>query len=136
MPDLLEGNVSMMLETIPNALAQLRGGKLRALGVSSAKRSAAAPEIPTLAESGLPGFDASSWTGLSAPLGTPKAIIDMLNAETQRIAKDPAYLETLKTLGTDAASSTPQGFDSIMRNDIAKWTESGAQGQYQGRLRL
>ena len=123
MPDLLAGNVSMMLETIPNALAQMRGGKLRALGVTSAKRSAAAPEIPTLAESGLPGFDASSWTGLSAPLGTPKAIIDMLNAETQRIAKDPAYLETLKSLGTDAASSTPQGFDSIMRNDIAKWTE-------------
>ncbi|MDB5967027.1 MAG: hypothetical protein JWQ72_3527 [Polaromonas sp.] len=123
MPDLLSGQVSMMLETIPNALAQIRAGKLRALGVTSARRSAAAPDIPTIAESGLPGFDASSWTGLAAPANTPKAIINILNAETQRIIKDPAYVDALKRMGTDVASSTPEGFDAYTRKDIAKWTD-------------
>jgi tripartite-type tricarboxylate transporter receptor subunit TctC len=123
MPDLISGQVSMMLETIPNALAQVRGGKLTALAVTSGKRSSAAPDVPTIAESGLPGFDASSWTGLSAPLATPKAVIAILNAETVRLVKDAAYLETLKTLGTDATSSTPEGFDAYTRKDIAKWTE-------------
>jgi tripartite-type tricarboxylate transporter receptor subunit TctC len=123
MPDLLSGQVSMMLETIPNALAQVRAGKLRALGVTSATRSAAAPDIPTIAESGLPGFDASSWTGLSAPAGTPKAIVSALNAETLRIAKDPAYLETIQRMGTDPATSSPEGFDAFTKKDIAKWTD-------------
>ncbi|MCW5631472.1 MAG: tripartite tricarboxylate transporter substrate binding protein, partial [Rhodoferax sp.] len=123
MPDLLSGQVSMMLETIPNALAQVRGGKLRALGVTSARRSSAAPDIPTITESGLPGFDASSWTGLSAPLGTPQAIIDRLNAETQRIVNDPAYLASLKPMGTDATASTPKGFEEHMKKDIARWSE-------------
>ena len=123
MPDLLSGQVSMMLETIPNALAQVRGGKLRALGVTSARRSSAAPDIPTIAESGLPGFDASSWTGLSAPLGTPPAIIDRLNAETQRILGDADYLASLKPMGTDATASTPKGFEDHMKKDIARWSE-------------
>ncbi len=123
MPDLISGQVSMMLETIPNALAQVRGGKLIALAVTSGKRSSAAPEVPTIAESGLPGFDTSSWTGLSAPQATPKAVIAILNAETVRLARDPAYLEILKTLGTDATSSTPEAFDAFTRKDIAKWTD-------------
>ncbi len=122
MPDLLSGQVNMMLETIPSVIPQVKAGKLKALGVTSGKRSAAAPEIPTIAETGLPGFDASSWTGLSAPVGTPKAIIDRLNAETLRIAKDPAYVETLRGLATDVATSTPEGFEDYMKKDIAKWT--------------
>jgi len=122
MPDLMAGQVSMMLETIPNAIPHVRSGKLNALAVTSGKRSSAAPEIPTVAESGIPGFDASSWTGLSAPAGTPKAIISILNAETVRIARLPAYLDILKTMGTDATSSTPEAFDAYTRKDIAKWT--------------
>lgn len=122
MPDLMAGQVSMMLETIPNAIPHVRSGKLNALAVTSGKRSSAAPKIPTVAESGIPGFDASSWTGLSAPAGTPKAIISILNAETVRIARLPAYLDILKTMGTDATSSTPEAFDAYTRKDIAKWT--------------
>ncbi|MEO8858969.1 MAG: tripartite tricarboxylate transporter substrate binding protein [Burkholderiaceae bacterium] len=123
MPDLISGQVSMMFETIPNALAQLRAGRLRALGVTSAKRSSAAPDIPSISESGLPGFDASSWTGLSAPLGTPRPIIDILNAETRRIVQDPEYLATLKPLGTDATSSTPEEFNEYAKKDIARWSD-------------
>jgi tripartite-type tricarboxylate transporter receptor subunit TctC len=122
--DLLSGRVSMMLETIPNALPPVRTGKMRALGVTTLTRSAAAPDLPTFAESGLPGFDVASWTGLFAPAGTPPAVLERLNRETVRITRDPAYLEQLKTMGTDAASSSPEALGKFMREDIARWTEA------------
>jgi tripartite-type tricarboxylate transporter receptor subunit TctC len=122
MPDLLSGRVSMMIETIPNALPAVRSGMLRALGVTTPTRSSAAPDLPTLAEAGLLDFDVSSWTGLFVPAGTPRAIVERLNAETIRIARDPAYLEQLKTMGTDVASSTPEALGAFMVKDIANWT--------------
>ncbi len=123
-PDLVSGRVSMMIETIPNALAMAHNGMVRMLAVTTPTRSAAAPELPTFAESGLPGFDVSSWTGLFVPAGTPPAIIERLNAETVRITHDPVYLEQLKTMGTDAASSTPEAFGAFVRKEIANWTEA------------
>jgi tripartite-type tricarboxylate transporter receptor subunit TctC len=133
MPDLLSGRVSMMIETIPNALPSVRSGMLRALGVTTPARSSAAPDLPTLAEAGLPDFDVSSWTGLFVPAGTPRAIIERLNAETIRIARDPAYLEHLRTMGTDVACSTPEALGAFMVKDIANWTaavqRSGARAE-------
>src|SRR5262249_8785444 len=123
MPDLLSGRVSMMLETIPNAPPQVGSGTLRGLGVTTPVRSAAAPDLPTFAESGLRDFDVSSWTGLFVPAGTPRTIVDRLNAETVRIVRQAAYLEQLKTMGTDAASSTPEAFGAFVRKEIANWTE-------------
>lgn len=123
-PDLLSGRVSMMLETIPNALPPVRNGKLKAFGVTTATRSAAAPDLPTLAESGLPGFDVASWTGMFVPAGTPAPVIARLNRETVRIAKDRTYLEQLKTMGTDGVSSTPEALAKFMREDIARWTDA------------
>jgi tripartite-type tricarboxylate transporter receptor subunit TctC len=123
-PDLVSGRVSMMLETIPNALAMAHNGMVRMLAVTTPTRSAAAPDLPTFAESGLPDFDVSSWTGLFLPAGTPPSIIERLNAETVRITHDPAYLEQLKTMGTDAASSTPEAFGAFVRKEIANWTEA------------
>jgi tripartite-type tricarboxylate transporter receptor subunit TctC len=133
MPDLLAGRVSMMIETIPNALPAVRSGMLRALGVTTPVRSSAAPDLPTLAEAGLPGFEVSSWTGLFVPAGTPRAIIERLNAETIRIARDPAYLEQIKTMGTEVTSSTPEALGAFMVKDIANWTvavqRSGARAE-------
>src|SRR5712691_1116925 len=133
LPDLLSGRVSMMIETIPNALPAVRSGALRALGVTTPERSAAAPDLPTLAEAGLRDFNVSSWTGLFVPAGTPRAIIERLNAETQRIARDPAYLEQLRNLGTDVASSTPEALGDFWVKDIANWTvavqSSGARAE-------
>jgi tripartite-type tricarboxylate transporter receptor subunit TctC len=133
MPDLLAGRVSMMIETIPNALPAARSGMLRALAVTTPVRSSAAPDLPTFAEAGLRDFDVSSWTGLFVPAGTPRAIIERLNAETLRIARDPAYLEQLKIMGTWAASSTPEALGAFMIKDIANWTvavqRSGAQAE-------
>jgi tripartite-type tricarboxylate transporter receptor subunit TctC len=120
-PDLLSGRVSMMLETIPNALPLARGGQMRAIGVTTRERSSSAPDIPTLAESGLPGFDVSAWTGLFAPAGTPRAIIDRLNSETRRIAGDKAYVTFIQSMGTDVASSSPEAFGAFVRGDVARW---------------
>jgi tripartite-type tricarboxylate transporter receptor subunit TctC len=122
--DLVSGQVSMMLETIPNALPLARGGQMRALGVTTKERSINAPDLPTFAESGLPKFDVSAWTGLFVPAGTPKAIVDRLNAETKRIINDPAYVAQIKNMGTDVASSSPEAFDAFVRKDVANWTEA------------
>lgn len=122
--DLVSGQVSMMLETIPNALPLARGGQMRALGVTTKERSINAPDLPTFAESGLPKFDVSAWTGLFVPAGTPKAIVDRLNAETKRIVNDPVYVAQIKNMGTDVASSSPEAFDAFVRKDVANWTEA------------
>lgn len=122
-PDLLTGRVSMMLETIPNALPLARSGDMRAIGVTTKERSPSAPDLPTLAESGLPGFDVSAWTGLFAPAGTPRAVIDRLNAATRTIAGDKDYVALIESMGTDVAWSNPETFGSFVRDDIARWTD-------------
>jgi tripartite-type tricarboxylate transporter receptor subunit TctC len=122
-PDLLSGRVSMMLETIPNALPLARSGQMRAIGVTTKERSSSAPDIPTLAESGLPNFDVSAWTGLFAPAGTPRAIIDRLNSESRKIAGDKDYSALIQSMGTDVASSTPEAFGTFVHDDIARWTQ-------------
>jgi tripartite-type tricarboxylate transporter receptor subunit TctC len=119
--DLIAGRVSMMLETVTNALALVKSGQLRALAVTTPERSAAVPDLPTFAEAGLPGFDVSSWTGLFVPAGTPKATILRLNAETKRIAQDPAYIEAMKRIGTDVAYSTPDQFGAFEKAEVQKW---------------
>jgi tripartite-type tricarboxylate transporter receptor subunit TctC len=122
--DLISGQVSMMLETIPNALPLARGGQMRALGVTTKERSPNAPDIPTFAESGLPNFDVGAWTGLFVPAGTPKEIVDRLNAETVRIASDPAYVAQIRKMGTDVASSSPDAFRTFVNRDVQNWKEA------------
>jgi tripartite-type tricarboxylate transporter receptor subunit TctC len=119
--DMIAGRVSMMLETVTNALALVKSGQLRALAVTTPQRSPAVPDLPTFAEAGLPGFDVSSWTGLFVPAGTPKPIIAKLNAETQRIAHDPAYVAQMKAIGTDVATDTPEQFGSFVHAEVEKW---------------
>jgi tripartite-type tricarboxylate transporter receptor subunit TctC len=122
-PDLISGRVSMMLETIPNALPLAKSGQMRAIGVTTKERSAAAPDIPTLAESGLPDFDVSAWTGLFVPAGTPAAVIDRLNAATRAIANDSAYVGLVHKMATNVATSSPQEFGAFVRDDVARWTK-------------
>ena len=122
-PDLLAGRVSMMLGTISTALPLAQSGQMRAIGVTTKDRSPLAPDIPTLAESGLPGFDVSAWTGLFAPAATPRLIIERLNAETQRIAADKAYVKVIESVATDVSSSTPEAFGTFVRDDVARWSK-------------
>jgi tripartite-type tricarboxylate transporter receptor subunit TctC len=121
--DLVSGRVSMMLETIPNALPLARNGQMWPIGVTTKERSSLAPEIPTLAEAGLPGFDVSAWTGLFVPAGTPAAIIDRLNAATRKILNDKKYVALIHTMGTDVVASTPQQFGMFVHDDVARWTK-------------
>jgi tripartite-type tricarboxylate transporter receptor subunit TctC len=132
-PDVLGGRVTMMFDNMPSSLPLVREGKLRALGVTSAKRSAAAPEIPTIAEQGLPGFDAVSWFALFAPAGTPKPIVDKLQQEVAKILKQPEVAKKLLELGLDADGGPPEALAAYQRSEITKWAkvvkDSGAKAE-------
>jgi tripartite-type tricarboxylate transporter receptor subunit TctC len=119
--DLVSGRVSMMIETIPNALPLVRTGQMRAIGVTTKQRSALAPDIPSLAESGLPDFDISAWTGLFVPSGTSPAIIDLLNSEIWKIAGDKDYVARIHAMGTDVSTSSPQAFGAFVDDDVRRW---------------
>jgi len=128
--DLLGGQVQLMFDNLPPSLPQIKGGKLRALGVTSAARAPALPDTPTIAESGLPGFDASSWFGLLAPAGTPPAIIAKLNTEIAKWLATPEAKEKLVAIGANIAGGTPEDFARHIQAETAKWAkvvkESGA----------
>jgi tripartite-type tricarboxylate transporter receptor subunit TctC len=122
-PDVLGGRVTMMFDNMPSSLQLVREGKLRALGVTSSKRSPAAPEIPTIAESGLPGFDAVSWFALFAPANTPKPIIDKLQAEVHKILKSPDVAKRLAVAGLDGVGGTPEELAAYQKSEITKWAK-------------
>ena len=122
-PDLLGGRVTMMFDNMPSSLPLVREGKLRALGVTSAKRSAAAPDIPTLAESGLPGFEAVSWFAMFAPANTPAPVVNKLQGEISKILKSPDISKKLLDLGLDPSGSTPAELAAYQKSEIAKWSK-------------
>ena len=122
-PDLLGGRVTMMFDNMPSSLPLVKEGKLRALGVTSAQRSAAAPEIPTIAEQGLPGFDAVSWFAMFAPAGTPKPIVDKLQLEVKKIIQSPEVGKKLAEIGLEVVGSTPEELAAYQRAEIAKWAK-------------
>ncbi len=122
-PDVVGGRVTMMFDNMPSSLALVRDGKLRALGVTSSTRSPAAPDIPTIAESGLPGFEAVSWFALFAPAHTPKPIIDKLQAEVRKILKSPEVTKRLTDSGLDPVGSTPDELAAYQNREIAKWVK-------------
>jgi tripartite-type tricarboxylate transporter receptor subunit TctC len=121
LPDLLAGRLSMSFANISNALPLVREGKLRAFAVSSYKRSAAVPDMPTMAESGYPGFDAVPWFGLLAPAGTPPAVIDKLHRETVRVLALPEVQVSLRTLGLDLIGNTPEEFANVIKTETPQW---------------
>jgi tripartite-type tricarboxylate transporter receptor subunit TctC len=129
-PDLLGGRIQMIFDNMPSALPLVKSGELRAIGVTSTTRSSAAPNIPTIAEQGLAGFDSTSWFALLAPAGLPKDTQMRINAETARVLALPDVKEKLATLGLDAAPGTPDALANLMQAELVKWAkvvkESGA----------
>ena len=132
-PDLLGGQINTMFDNMPSALPVVKEGKLRALAQSGAKRSAAAPDIPTVAEQGLPGFEATSWFALFAPANTPKEIVARLQAEVARTLKLPDVKEKLDKLGLESIGSTADELAAYQRAEITKWAkvvkDSGAKAE-------
>ncbi len=131
MIDLVGGQVQMAFAIVSAAMPQVQAGKVRALGVSSPQPSPLAPDLPTLSQSGLPGFDVKGWNGFVAPAGTPRAVVAKVNAETMRVLKQPEVVQRLKGAGYDAAAeNTPEQFADFIKAELTKWTkvvrESGA----------
>ena len=119
--DLLGGQVDAMFDNVPNVIQHVRAGKLRALAVSSATRSPLVPDIPTVAEAGVPGFDVSVWFGIVAPAGTPAPVIAKLNAEINRILKMPDVIQLFEQQGVQARGGSPQAFGELIRAQTVKW---------------
>ena len=120
---LMAGEVSVMFSSILSALPHSKAGKMKALAVTSAKRSPEAPELPTVAESGLPGFDVNPWYGLFAPAGTPPEIVAKLQQEVSRIVHMPDVKKRFASLGAEPVGNTPQEFKLFLDQEIAKWTK-------------
>jgi tripartite-type tricarboxylate transporter receptor subunit TctC len=119
--DLMTGQVHMVFSTMPPPLPHVKSGKLRALGVTSLKRAQAVPDVPTIAESGIPQFEVENWQGIVVPARTPHAIIDRLNRETIKVLESPTMIEVLAAQGLDPAGSTPTQFDQLIGREIDKW---------------
>jgi tripartite-type tricarboxylate transporter receptor subunit TctC len=123
LPDLMDGRVSMTLDTLPPYMTQIKSGKVRAIAVTTSQRSPAMPDLPTVSESGLPGFESVAIYGLFAPTGTPKVIVDLLNREAVAVLKQPDLKEKLAVQGIEIASSTPEALGVVVRNEVAKWAK-------------
>jgi len=121
--DLMAGHVQIMFESLNSMAAFVRSGKVRGLAVSGAKRSAVFPELPTLNESGVPGYDVTSWSGLLVPVGVPRAIVDRLNAEVNKAINSPGYKDKFEALGSEGGGGTPEAFAELIRKDSAKWAD-------------
>jgi tripartite-type tricarboxylate transporter receptor subunit TctC len=119
--DLIGGRLTMMFSTAASATPHVRGGRLRALAVSSAKRFSAAPELPTVAEAGVPGFDVSSWYALFAPVKTPPAIVQNMNAAAVAVLREPQIQQKLEGLGLEVVGSTQQELAAFLQAEMDKW---------------
>jgi tripartite-type tricarboxylate transporter receptor subunit TctC len=128
--DLLGNQISLMFPAAPLALPQVKAGKLYALATTGIKRSPAAPDLPTMAEAGLPGYDVIVWYGVLAPSGTPAPIVSRVHNELVKALQSPKLREQWATLGADPISNTPEQFATFIKNDVVKWKtvvhESGA----------
>jgi tripartite-type tricarboxylate transporter receptor subunit TctC len=133
MADLVGGQIHLIFATTASAMPQIKAGRVKGIAVTTAKRSALMPELPTISEAALPGFDANNWYGIVAPAGTPRAIIDQLNAEVTKILGMPDVRATLFNQGLDPAPGTPEQFGAYIRAERIKWAkvikESGAKAE-------
>jgi tripartite-type tricarboxylate transporter receptor subunit TctC len=132
MVDLLSGNINLIIATAASAVPHIKSGKIKAIAVSTAKRSGLVPDLPTISEAGLKGFEANNWYGILVPAGTPRPIIDRLNKEVVAVLNLPDVKEFLFKQGLDTAPSTPDEFGAYIRSEKAQWEKViKAAGLYQ-----
>lgn len=122
--DLMSGQVGIMFDTTLSAMPFVKAGKLKALGVTSPQRTPAAPDVPTIAESGLPGYEVFAWNGVLVPAGTPKAIVAQLNEEIRKAMQLPQVREKFSAQGFAASWNTPDQFGVFVRNEVEKWART------------
>lgn len=119
--DVMGGQVDFMIDVMPNTAPQVRGGKLRGLAVSTASRVSSFPDVPTIAESGLPGFNVGAWDAIFAPAGTPKPVVDQINAAIQKALADPELRTQLAARGAEAVGGSPQELKEHVAREIERW---------------
>jgi tripartite-type tricarboxylate transporter receptor subunit TctC len=120
---LLGGEVQISMPGAVAVLAHVRSGRLRALGIGDLKRSALLPDVPTIAESGVPGYQAAIWSGMVAPAKTPQSIVGLLNTEILRVLAKPEFKERVGLLGADVVGSSPEQWENFLLSEIRKWAE-------------
>ena len=121
--DVVAGRVSMIIDNMPSALPHIKGGKLRALGVTGSKRSGALPDVPTIAEAGVPGYESLSWSGFALPAGAPREVVQRLNRETNAILGAADMKQKLAEQGADAIGGPPEAFAAHVRAERDKWSK-------------
>lgn len=121
--DLLGGRISMLIDNMPGAIGFINDGRLRALGVTGSQRSPALPDVPTIAESAIPGYESLSWSGIAAPAGTPKEVIARLNREIAAVLAQPDIREKFAQAGADTIGGSPQQFADHIRSEREKWSK-------------
>jgi tripartite-type tricarboxylate transporter receptor subunit TctC len=122
LPDVMTGRVSMMFENMPGAISYLQAGTLRPLAVTGPQRSSALPNVPTVAESGVPGYESLSWSGIAAPAKTPRDVVARLNREINAILASPDMRQKLADQGADAIGGTPEAFAEHAKRERDKWS--------------
>lgn len=121
--DVMGGQTDLMFDTMLSSMPHIKAGKLKALAVTSAQRSPIAPELPTVAESGLPGYEAIAWNGLLAPAATPKDVVARLNAELKKALEQPEVKQRFEAQGFTASWNTPEAFESFLKAEVEKWAK-------------
>ena len=119
--DTVGGQVQMLISPIPGAIGHIKGNRLRALAVSGARRSPVLPELPTIAEAGVPGYDYTTWLGMLAPAATSKTIVAKLNRSTVKVLGNADLRDKLAQQGVEAESSTPEQFAAMVKQEVARW---------------
>jgi tripartite-type tricarboxylate transporter receptor subunit TctC len=121
--DVMSGQVQLMFDPASGVAPHVRSGRLRGLGVTGTARTKAFPDLPTIAEAGVPGYEVTTWGGIIAPMGTPRAIVSRLSEEVRKAARAPTLVERYAALGADPVTSTPEEFTAFIRHEHLKWAK-------------
>ena len=120
---IMAGEIDVFFDNIPNVLPHLKAGKMKAIAVTGTERSVLFPSIPTVAESGVPGYEVNVWFGMQLPGGTPKTLVDSMNRDIVRVLKDPEVVKRFREQGVEVTASTPAAFGQLIQSEIVKWTQ-------------
>lgn len=120
---MLGGEIDVLFDNVPNVMQQIKAGKLKPIAVTGTKRTPLLPEIATVAESGVPGYDVTVWFGMQMPAGVAKATVDRANRDIVQILRDPEVVKLFRDQGVEVEASTPEGFSELLNREIPKWTK-------------
>jgi tripartite-type tricarboxylate transporter receptor subunit TctC len=120
---MLGGEIDALFDNVPNVLPHIKAGKMKVIAVSGLQRSVLLPAVPTVAESGVPGYEVNVWFGMQLPAGTPKPIVDKINRDVVQLLKEPDVVKRFREQGVEVVASSPVEFSQLVQKEVAKWTQ-------------